>query len=82
LITIYSNKALEFSIINRLLHQKGKLYISHSTPQADILQEFHDSTSVGHPEIAKITHAIKQLYWWSEMKQIIKHYIKECDICQ
>jgi hypothetical protein len=59
LVTKHSDKVLEFSIINGLLHQKEKLYVPHGTSWI----EFYNSTSTEHSGIAKITYTIEQLYW-------------------
>jgi hypothetical protein len=46
-----------------------------------ILDEAHQSKLSIHPGSNKMYHDLRQLYWWSNMKQDITRYIAECDIC-
>jgi hypothetical protein len=46
-----------------------------------ILDEAHQSKLSIHPRSNKMYHDLRQLYWWSNMKQDITRYIAECDIC-
>jgi hypothetical protein len=46
-----------------------------------ILDEAHQSKLSIHPESNKMYHDLRQLYWWSNMKQDITGYIAECGIC-
>jgi hypothetical protein len=45
-----------------------------------ILDEAHQSKLSIHPGSNKMYHDLRQLYWWSNMKQDITRYIMECDI--
>jgi hypothetical protein len=45
-----------------------------------ILDEAHQSRLSIHPGSNKMYHDLRQLYWWSNMKQDITGYIAECDI--
>ena len=42
----------------------------------------HNTPSAGHPGIANTYHMARQDYWWPNMKQDIKQYIKGCMACQ
>jgi hypothetical protein len=46
-----------------------------------ILDEAHQSKLFIHPGSNKMYHDLRQLYWWSNMKQNITKYIAKCDIC-
>jgi hypothetical protein len=46
-----------------------------------ILEEAHQSKLSIHPGSNKMYHDLRQLYWWSYMKQDITKYVVECDIC-
>jgi hypothetical protein len=46
-----------------------------------ILDEAHQSKLSIHPGSNKVYHDLRQLYWWSNMKQDITTFITECDIC-
>ena len=43
---------------------------------------FHDSTTTGHPGIAKTLQLLQQYYWWPNQKHYITEYIKGCATCQ
>jgi hypothetical protein len=47
-----------------------------------ILDEAHQSKLSIHSGSNKMYHDLRQLYWWSNMKQNITRYIAECDICR
>ena len=46
-----------------------------------ILSEAHHSKLSIHPSSNKMYHNLCHLYWWSNMKQNITRYVKECDTC-
>ena len=43
---------------------------------------FHDSTTAGHPGIAKTLQLLQQYYWWPNQKHYVTEYIKGCATCQ
>jgi hypothetical protein len=47
-----------------------------------ILDEFHRRPYVGHPGYQKMVTIVRQLYYWSGMKQDIAQYIVKCLECQ
>ena len=42
----------------------------------------HDSPHARHPGISNMYKIIKKDFWWPNMKQDIKQYIKGCAACQ
>jgi hypothetical protein len=46
------------------------------------IQWSHNTPFAGHPGITKTLEMITRDYWWPQMKQDIKTYIKACHQCQ
>ncbi|UYV68123.1 hypothetical protein LAZ67_5003116, partial [Cordylochernes scorpioides] len=45
-----------------------------------VLKEYHDNMS--HPSMNKTVKLIVPLFWWSDMVQEIKSYVRSCKTCQ
>jgi len=68
---------------NQILFYKGKNYIpKEQTLRQDIVRQFHDSPTAGHPGELETFIAIREHYWWPGMRSFIKNYVKGCGICQ
>ena len=50
--------------------------------RCDILSQYHDSPTTGHPGRDNMTALVSQHYWWPRMNTWIDQYIKGCMICQ
>ena len=48
----------------------------------DVLSQYHDSPTAGHPGRDNTTALVSQHYWWPKMNAWIDQYIKGCAICQ
>ena len=42
----------------------------------------HDHAMAGHPEIQWMISLISQHYWWPELREFVRNYIKGCATCQ
>ena len=47
-----------------------------------ILFSEHDDPSKGHPGVFKTLHFLKEKYYWKNMEQFTRNYIKTCEKCQ
>jgi hypothetical protein len=47
-----------------------------------ILHEYHDLILRGHRGMNKTYKAIKQHYYWPNMKEDIEEYVRKCTKCQ
>ncbi|XP_070020209.1 uncharacterized protein [Nicotiana sylvestris] len=47
-----------------------------------IMLEAHYSWYSIHPRSTKMYHAIKDVYWWNDMKKNIAEYVAQCPSCQ
>ena len=61
----------------------GRLYVPNSdTLQDDIIRAHHNSPLLGHPGKVKTQELIERDYWWPQIGQNIKDYVKGCITCQ
>src|SRR6266498_3809975 len=47
-----------------------------------LLQVLHDSLTAGHAGVSKIFQVVQQRYYWPQMFEDIRNYVKTCDDCQ
>jgi hypothetical protein len=63
-----------------LIYFKNRIYLKSASPiAAAIIVEFHNSTHEGYHKGLK---RIRSVFYWSQMKQQLLNFIKNCDICQ
>ena len=48
----------------------------------DVLSQYHDSPTAGHPGRDNMTTLVLWHYWWPRMNVWIDQYVKGCTICQ
>ena len=47
-----------------------------------VIHLFHNAPTIRHPRISNMYRIIKRDFWWPNMKQGIKQYVKGCTACQ
>lgn len=47
-----------------------------------VLVEAHESRYVVHPDLAKMYHDLKEIYWWNGMKRVVVDFVAKCLVCQ
>ena len=68
---------------NGALFRKGALVVTGGEENyRDLLRQYHDGTTAGHPGVWKTWQALQQDYWWPTMKAFIKAYVARCAVCQ
>jgi hypothetical protein len=66
-----------------LLFYKGRCYVPKSEQlRRQIIQQYHDHPTAGHPGVFKTTELISKDYWWPRMQATIKNYVEGCGPCQ
>jgi hypothetical protein len=55
---------------------------TNSTHKSVILQELHASPSAGHSGFLRTYKCISRIFYWKGMKQDIKQFVAECEVCQ
>jgi transposase InsO family protein len=48
----------------------------------DLLHEFHDSSSAGHPGIDRTLELLARYYWWPGMMLDVHEHVRTCTSCQ
>jgi len=66
----------------RLYYRNKKYVPDHDELRLQLLELWHAQAIVGHPGVAKTYEIIHRHYYWPNMKQTIKRYIRNCHTCQ
>lgn len=64
-----------------LIYEKP-VEIKTSEEIKNILKQYHDSPTGGHPGINRLYKKLKSLYSWPNMKQTVSDYVKVCELCK
>jgi len=74
---------LETTDKGKMLFYKGKNYIpKDDNLRRDIVKNYHDLETAGHPGELETYNAIKQHYWWPGLRSFVKNYVQGCGTCQ
>ena len=47
----------------------------------DVIRQYHDDPTAGHPGIQKTLHLVQRYKKWPQMKKDIVEYVKKCNLC-
>ncbi len=61
---------------------KRKLKVLQNFQVIPLLQVLYDSLTAGHARVNKIFQVVQQRYYWPQMFEDIRNYVKTCDDCQ
>src|SRR6266540_402950 len=61
---------------------KRKVKVLQNFQVIPLLQVLHDSLTAGHARVNKIFQVVQQRYYWPQMFEDIRNYVKTCDDCQ
>ena len=50
--------------------------------QQHILEEHHDVPTAGHLGVERTLEMLQRVYWWKDIRQSVREYIKTCPKCQ
>ena len=48
----------------------------------DLMQEFHDAPTAGHPGMERTLDLISRFYWWPGMLMDVHAFVRSCPACQ
>ena len=66
-----------------ILFYKGKNYIPKDLDlRRDIVKQFHDHETAGHPGELETYNSVRQHYWWPGLRVFVKNYVQGCGTCQ
>jgi hypothetical protein len=72
-----------YSWLHDELKYKGHLYLSkQSKIKSTVLSELHATPTAGHSGFTKTYDRVKCYFFWDGMKQDIRNFVAECDVCQ
>ena len=63
-------------------HGTALVVVEDNTLRRGVTSLFHNSTTAGHPGIAKTLQLLSQYYWWPNQKTYVTEYIRGCATCQ
>ena len=72
-----------YSWLQDELRYKGRVYLSkQSKLKSMVLSELHATPTVGHSGFTKTYDRVKRSFFWDGMKQGIRNFVVECEVCQ
>ncbi len=72
-----------FKSVENTLFFKKKLWILESNQlKLDIIKEIHDQSASEHSNVRRTCKYLHKWYYWSQTKQSVKRYIRNCHICK
>ncbi len=72
-----------FKSVENTLFFKKKLWILESDQlKLNIIREIHDQSVSKHSDVRRICKYLHKWYYWSQTKQSIERYIRNCHICK
>jgi hypothetical protein len=72
-----------YSWLHDELRYKGHLYLSkQSKLKSMVLSELHATPTAGHSGFTKTYDRVKRSFFWDGMKQDVRNFVVECDVCQ
>ncbi len=73
----------KFESIENTLFFKKKLWVLESNQlKLNIIREVHDQFASKHSSVRRTCKYLHKWYYWSQTKQSIKRYIRNCHICK
>jgi hypothetical protein len=73
----------KFKSIEDILFFKEKLWILESNQlKIDIIKKIHDQFASEHSNVRCTCKYLHKWYYWSQVKQSVKRYIRNCHICK
>jgi hypothetical protein len=82
------NKTKYYQIVSEQLYKKprkqnsGLLKVVGRSEFETLMEMMHDHSTAGHLGIESTYNKIKERYYWNQMYDDIREYIKTCNTCQ
>jgi hypothetical protein len=72
-----------FKLIEDILFFKEKLWVLESNQlKLNIIREIHDQSVSEHSNVRRTCKYVHKWYYWSQTKQSVERYIRNCHICK
>jgi hypothetical protein len=73
----------KFEVNENILFFKKKLWVFESDQlKLNSIREIHDQSASKHLDVRRTCKYLSNWYYWSQVKQSIKRYIRNCHICK
>src|SRR5689334_9887463 len=73
----------EFNVTDGLIYKGNRLYIPNAISlQLTLISEYHDNKLISHRSIDKTYDMLCRNYYWPNMIDTVKEYIRTCYTCQ
>ena len=73
----------QWSLRGEILYHQDRIYVPiNNELRRRIVQQIHDSPSLGHPGVFRTQALLQRQYWWPRMGQFIAKYVQGCALCQ
>jgi hypothetical protein len=73
----------KFEVIENTLFFKKKLWVFESDQlKLNIIRKIHDQFAWEHSSVRRTCKYLHKWYYWSQVKQSVKKYIRNCHICK
>jgi hypothetical protein len=73
----------KFKLIKNTLFFKEKLWVlEFDQLKLNVIREVHDKSILEHSNVCRTCKYLHKWYYWSQAKQSIKRYIRNCHICK
>nr|GFA26956.1 hypothetical protein [Tanacetum cinerariifolium] len=73
----------KYSWTGEILKRKGKVVVRNDPElRKELVQHFHDEAIGGHSGAHVTMKKLGSLFYWKGLKKIVKHMIRDCDVCQ
>jgi transposase InsO family protein len=74
---------VEWSEAEGLLYREGRLFVPNDrATRQELLRLHHDDPLAGHFGADKTSEMLRRTYYWENMEEDIRTYVRECDVCQ
>lgn len=62
-------------------HNGWKLCVPEESTR-EIIRDNHDNVLAAHGGYHKTLHRLRERYYWPDMKQHVREYLRRCDVCK
>lgn len=73
----------DYTLKEGIIRYKGRVLIPHDEDmQNQILQALHTSAAAGHSGFHVTYKRVKNMFFWQNLKKMIKRFVAHCQVCQ
>lgn len=80
--TFFSLLYFLFSDFDYQVLESERITITDPDLIQQVLKDYHDSPIAGHPGFQRAYEKIRTFFYWDNMKNDIRNYIRSCPVCQ